>query len=103
MNLEDYIKDLDPGLQEKARTCGSVEELLALAKEAKVPLSDEALEAIAGGDNTEPDGCTALGDCPKCGHQGESYKHELVSGGYERYYYRCPKCGNEWTVDYHAM
>ena len=37
MNLEGYIKDLVPGLQEKARACGSAEELLALAKEAKVP------------------------------------------------------------------
>ena len=38
MNLEDYIKDLAPDLQEKARACGSVEELLALARENKVPL-----------------------------------------------------------------
>ena len=29
----DYIKDLAPELQEKARACGSTEELLALAKE----------------------------------------------------------------------
>ena len=35
MNLEDCIKDLSPELQEKARACGSVEELVALAKEEK--------------------------------------------------------------------
>ena len=53
MNLEDLIKDLDPELQEKARACGSAEELIALAKEAKVPVPDEALEAIAGGQDAE--------------------------------------------------
>ena len=53
MNLEDYIKNLSPELQEKARACGSAEELLALAKEAKVPLPDEALAAIAGGDDVD--------------------------------------------------
>ena len=31
MDIESYIKDLDPDLQEKARACGSVEELIALA------------------------------------------------------------------------
>ena len=34
---------------EKARACGSVDELLVLAKENKIPLPDEALTAIAGG------------------------------------------------------
>ena len=65
MDIESYIKNLPPELQEKVRTCSSVEELLALAKEAKVPLPDEALAAIAGGDQ-EVGGC---GDpaCPKCG------------------------------------
>ena len=53
MNLEDYIKNLNPELQEKARACSSADELLALAKEAKVPLSDEALAAIAGGGDVE--------------------------------------------------
>ena len=66
MNLEDFIKDLDPELQEKARACGSVEELLALAKEAKVPVPDEALAAVAGGDSSESVSCKKT-KCPKCG------------------------------------
>ncbi len=32
MNLEDFIKNLPPELQEKARACGSASELLALAR-----------------------------------------------------------------------
>ena len=64
MNLEDYIKDLAPELQEKARACGSVEELVALAKDAKVPVPDEALAAIAGGEDPDSSICTRP-CCPK--------------------------------------
>ena len=49
LNIEEYIKDLSPELKEKARACASVEELLKLARENKVPLPDDALEAVAGG------------------------------------------------------
>ena len=67
MSLKDYIENLSPELQEKARTCGSVEELLALAKEAEVPLPDEALAAIAGGDDPKAGDCKDPVKCPKCG------------------------------------
>ena len=60
MDIESHIKDLSPELQEKARACGSVGELMALAKEAKVPLPDEALAAIAGGDDPEAGGCKEM-------------------------------------------
>ena len=53
VDIESYIKDLSPELQEKAHACGSVEELLALAKEAKIPVPDEALVAVAGGDDAD--------------------------------------------------
>ena len=51
INIEEYIKDLSPELQEKARACTSTDELLKLAQENKIPLPDEALEAVAGGKN----------------------------------------------------
>ena len=91
MNLEDYIKDLSPELQEKARACGSVEELLALAKEAKVPLPDEALAAIAGGDDQDVGSCRHQ-DCPKCGS-----KDTVDDGTDLRYWYwHCNTCGYKW-------
>ena len=94
MNLEDYIKDLSPELQEKARACGSVEELLALAKEAEVPLPDEALAAIAGGDDIEVGGCRHK-DCPKCGSSNTT-----ETGFDGRFFsYKCNACGNEWKVE----
>lgn len=39
----------DPVLQEKLKTCQSAEELVALAAESGVELTDEELDGIAGG------------------------------------------------------
>ena len=91
MNIEGYIKDLDPELQERARACGSVEELLALAKEAKVPLPDGALAAIAGGADQEDGNCDpSLPKCPKCGSKNVRtyYLIEFI----------CEDCGYTWKA-----
>ena len=45
------FEDLSPELQSKVRACKTPEEILALAKEEGYELTDEALEAIAGGSN----------------------------------------------------
>ena len=91
MNLEGYIKDLDPELQEKARACGSAEELLALAKEAKAPLPDEALAAVAGGDDQEDGKCFPEDHpkCPSCGSKNTEFEYY-----YLKYY--CKDCGYMW-------
>ena len=44
------FKGLTPELQEKARACKTLEELLALAREEGLDLSDDEIEAISGGD-----------------------------------------------------
>ena len=46
MNFEELK---NPELQEKLRSCQTVEELVQLAKEQGVEMSDEALESVAGG------------------------------------------------------
>ena len=90
MNLEDCIKDLSPELQEKARACGSVEELLALAKEEKVPVPDEALATIAGGDQPDPENCKPVAiKCPKCGSTNTEFCCEINM-------YLCNDCGATW-------
>ncbi|MDO5709609.1 MAG: Nif11 family protein [Coriobacteriales bacterium] len=43
------MDDLTPELKEKALACKTPEDLLALAKEQGYELSDEQLEAVAGG------------------------------------------------------
>ena len=89
MDIVSYIKDLSPELQEKAYACGSVEELLALAKEEKVSLPDEVLAAIAGGDGQpDPENC-AKPTCPKCGHHNIS--EDWLHGTHH-----CNYCGYEW-------
>ena len=45
MNFE----DLTPEQQEKAKTCKSAEELIALAKQEGFELTDEELNDVAGG------------------------------------------------------
>ena len=99
MNLEDYIKDLPPELQEKARACGSIEELLALAKEAKVPMPDDALAAIAGGDDIDGGACTP-DKCPKCGHKEKPYWDEELPNRMTRHHFKCSKCGYKWYYDW---
>lgn len=88
MSLDDYIKKLAPELQEKVRACGSAEDLLALAKEEGIPLSDAALEAIAGGDDPNLENCVQL-TCPKCGSHdiSENILHAA---------FHCNACGYEW-------
>lgn len=51
-NREDTImniENLSPEQLEKARTCKTSEELLALAKAEGIELSDEELSAVSGG------------------------------------------------------
>lgn len=43
------FEDLTPEQQEKAKACTTVDELVALAKEEGIELTDEDLEAMAGG------------------------------------------------------
>lgn len=43
------FEDLTPELKEKALACKTSEELIALAESEGIELSDEELEAVAGG------------------------------------------------------
>ena len=48
-NLEEYIKDVSPELQEKAKACSTKEELLQLAADEDLEIPMDALEGVAGG------------------------------------------------------
>ena len=80
ISIEEYIKDLSPELQEKARACRTTDELIKLAEENKVPIPDKALEAIAGGGYKE---------CPKGGeHEWKELYRSAV-----KIVRQCIKCG----------
>ena len=83
--IEKYIGELSPELQEKARACKSMNEIYELIAENDVELSDDALEAVAGGC------CKSSSEF----HQGDpvtEYKKAL-----------CPSCGQQlyyWDMCY---
>lgn len=54
--LEKYISELSPELQEKARECKTNEELNVLLAENDVELSEDALQAVAGGCSSSDEG-----------------------------------------------
>ena len=60
------FKDLkNPEVQEKLKSAKSFEELVALAKEEGLELSDEQIEAISGGDEWYSLCEDNEGNCPK--------------------------------------
>ena len=75
--LEKYIGELSPEMQEKARQCKDMQELNALLAENDVELSEDALSAVAGGcsqssgkyDRGEPVTEYKRAICPSCGGQ----------------------------------
>ena len=71
--LEKYISELSPEMQEKARQCKDMQELNALLAENEVELSEDALEAVSGGCSMSSY-CYDQGDitpavCPLCGNK----------------------------------
>ena len=110
IDLESYIKDLSPELQEKARACTSVKELLKLADENNIELSPDQLDDVIGGTAftagtpafnyhlTNPTYCY---NCRIEGKPtGEKRKNEVACSSSQEYgyKYRCDKCGDEWWV-----
>ena len=81
-NLEEYIKDLSPEQQKKAKACKTKEELIQLAAEEDVEIPMEALENVAGGCGTIEFYCKSCGST------------NIEDVGYDFYDYRCCNCGS---------
>ena len=54
------FNDISPELREKAKGCKTTEELVKLAKQEGIELSDEQIESISGGDWTCWDDCSKV-------------------------------------------
>ena len=80
-------KELLKGLSEeqiaKLKECKSQEEILRLAKDQGVELTDEQLEAVSGGSLCAP-------VCPNCGTKENVYKGTTEETENK---YVCKKCG----------
>ena len=67
----------------KLKECKNQEEILSLAKEQGVELTDEQLEAVSGGSICAP-------ACPNCGTKEHVYKGTTEETSNK---YVCKKCG----------
>jgi hypothetical protein len=95
-------KDLLKGLTEeqiaKVKECKSLEEIVAIAKQEGIQLTDEQLQAVNGG------GCNSAEKpthCPRCNSTNirvESMKHEM---SFSDYYYKCKckDCYYKWEAE----
>ncbi|MBQ6674725.1 MAG: hypothetical protein IJM75_01210 [Ruminococcus sp.] len=74
--FEQYISDLSPEMQEKARECKTKEELNAFIAENDLELPEEALDMIAGGSKACASTGDYVADCPDC--PGILEYHDMV-------------------------
>lgn len=87
---QELLKGLTEEQIARVKACKGPEEIMAIAKQEGVELTDEQLEAINGG------GCTKeTPDCPNC---GSDYVDSL--GVYDGVNYTCRKCWYSWTVPF---
>ena len=80
----ELLKGLSEEQIAKLKTCKSNEEILAVAKEEGLELTDEQLEAVSGGN------CLMDFDCPKC---GQTIDYNSCD---DYYNYTCPHCGHKF-------
>ena len=80
MNFEDLK---NPELQDKLKSVKTADELIELAKEEGVELTDEQVERISGGGLWNHPS-----SCPACG-KGTIYHYGAS--------YYCRDCGHEWN------
>ena len=87
---EELLKGLSEEQIKKIKECKNTEEVLAIAKEEGIELTDEQLEAVTGGcgTHTEP--------CPNCGNKKYCI-HENVPGT-DYCWAVCDNCHTSWKV-----
>ena len=91
---EDLLKGLTEEQVEKVKACKNNEELLKLAKEEGIELSDEQLAAVSGAGIFCAS--TPTIPCPKCGSY--NVKAVQMSGALSCYWdCTCKNCGHEWN------
>ena len=85
---EELLKGLTEEQVAKIKACKNQEEVLALAKEEGIELTDEQLEAVNGG------ACTVKKKkCPKCGSEDLIEHRTGDSCHITELWYECKNCG----------
>ena len=98
--FSEYLKDLPPELQEKAKNIKTREELTAFLSDNDIELPEDALEAVSGGCG-EPEGKQIYPNaCPDCGGDLE-YVRSVPTYDYQiRHIARCLKTGAQYICEY---
>lgn len=86
--LEEYLKDLSPELQEKARQCKTIDEFREYAAENDLEIPEETLELVAGGICTHA--CEHR-DCDVLAYDRYWLSSSVVWGRWWKK--KCKKCG----------
>ena len=93
MDIDKYIKELPAEMQEKAQACETADDLVALFRDAGVPLPDGMIADLAGGEGERARLIRAtVYTCPKCG------SHNIVHVQFSAVAYnaKCLDCGHVW-------
>ncbi len=88
----ELLKGLTEEQIAKVKACKSTEEMLALAKNEGIELTDEQLEAVSGGCSV-PEMKPIV--CPQCGKSDYDEK-TYTDGIYSITSYTCKHCGRIW-------
>ena len=92
---EELLKGLTEEQIAKIKGCKSQKEILALAKEEGIELTDEQLEAVSGGCFTTP-------RCPSCGSDRVEEYYSIITNRetgavtHKGEYKKCASCGYKW-------
>ena len=95
---QELLKGLTEEQIAKVKECKSLDEVVAIAKQEGIQLTDEQLQAVNGG------GCNSASKpthCPRCNSTNirtEGCKHEMT---FNDYYYKCKcrDCGYKWDAE----
>ena len=87
--LQKFLDDLSPELQQKARECKTQEEFNDFFSENDIELPDEILDAVSGGCNIFGVSESAT-ICPMGGKH--EFEYLYYDSGHSCKYYRCTKC-----------
>ncbi len=85
---KELLKGLTDEQIERIKACKNADEVLALAKEEGIELTDEQLQVINGGSAC----ITTPTSCPKCGSVCIITDYGAGIG----YFCECKKCGHKW-------
>ena len=94
----ELLKGLTDEQLARIKDCQNSEEILKLAKEEGIELTDDQLEAVNGG-FCVPDGDERFPNkCPKCGSTNTKFTGDHDIGKMAWHSYECLNCGHEYRI-----